>query len=123
LRPGRFWRVVNQLLKLEGLAVFLAGLYFYFSLGGSWLLLLILILVPDVGMVGYLKDKKVGAFTYNLFHNYVLALGLVLIGLVLTSAFLTDLGLILAIHIGIDRFLGFGLKYPTNFKDTHLQKV
>jgi len=26
-------------------------------------------------------------------------------------------------HIGIDRALGYGLKYPTFFRDTHLQHV
>jgi hypothetical protein len=26
-------------------------------------------------------------------------------------------------HIGMDRALGFGLKYETDFKDTHLGRV
>ncbi len=33
------------------------------------------------------------------------------------------LALILFAHIGIDRLLGFGLKYPSGFKDTHLQRL
>jgi len=33
------------------------------------------------------------------------------------------ISLIWIAHIGIDRVLGYGLKYPTAFKDTHLQKV
>lgn len=74
-------------------------------------------------MIGYLKDKRVGAITYNLGHNYILAAVIFLLGWCLNKNFPLGLGVIWAAHVGIDRFMGFGLKYFTNFKDTHLQKV
>lgn len=115
--------MVKKLLHLEGLAVLIASLYFYYLTNGNWWLFALLLLTPDLSMIGYLKNKKFGAITYNLSHNYVLALLLVLQGFVLQNLLITQLGLILAAHVGMDRMLGFGLKYPSNFKDTHLQKV
>ncbi|MEK7570198.1 MAG: DUF4260 domain-containing protein [Patescibacteria group bacterium] len=111
------------ILKLEGLAILVTAIYMYHLSGASWVLFALLILVPDISMIGYLKDTKLGAITYNLMHNYVLAIILLMAGVVMKNVTLVSLGLILAAHIGMDRFLGFGLKYPTNFKDTHLQKV
>ena len=34
-----------------------------------------------------------------------------------------SLGLIWFAHIGFDRMMGFGLKYPTRFGDTHLGRI
>ena len=67
--------------------------------------------------------KKTGAFTYNLVHNFALAALLIGSGLFTGNTLLTSLGLILTAHIGADRFLGFGLKYTTDFKDTHIQRL
>ncbi len=111
------------LLRLEGLLVFIAALIGYTRLDGSWILFALLILAPDVSMLGYLKGVKLGAFTYNAAHTYILPAILFVVSYF--AGF--DLGLALAIiwiaHIGIDRCLGFGLKYPTEFKDTHLQRL
>lgn len=111
------------ILKLEGLAVFLACLYFYSKLDASWLLFVLLWLLPDISMVGYLKNTKLGAISYNLVHNYILALVVIVIGLLQSSDFTILLGIILASHIGLDRFFGYGLKYVDNFKHTHIQKL
>jgi len=92
-------------------------------LNASWLLFVILLLAPDLSMVGYLKDKQIGALTYNLVHNFALAALLIGIGLFTSNKLLTSLGVILIAHIGADRFLGFGLKYATDFKDTHIQRL
>ena len=67
---------VRGWLRLEGAAVFVAGLAAYGWLGGPWLLLIPLLLLPDVSAVGYLRDPRVGAFTYNLVHNWAFGLGL-----------------------------------------------
>lgn len=115
--------MVKNILRAEGLAVFAASLYFYNQLSGNWLLFILLILVSDFSMIGYLKDTKLGSITYNLGHNYILALLIIFAGIFTNNNFLTSLGLILSAHVGADRLLGFGLKYPTNFKDTHIQKV
>ncbi|TMJ08493.1 MAG: DUF4260 family protein [Bacillati bacterium ANGP1] len=115
--------MVGKIIRIEGLIVFLGALYFYHVLNASWLLFVILLLAPDLSMVGYLKDKQTGALTYNLVHNFTLAALLIGIGLFTSNKFLTSLGLILTAHIGADRFLGFGLKYATDFKDTHIQRL
>lgn len=74
-------------------------------------------------MIGYLKDKKLGAIIYNFAHNYILALLIIFIGIWQRNNFVISLGFILASHIGVDRFLGFGLKYISDFKDTHIQRI
>ncbi len=113
----------SLLLRLEGLLVFVAALFSYSQLDGNWILFTLLILAPDVSMLGYLKDVKLGALTYNAIHTYVLPA--TLFALSYFAGF--DLGLALAIiwiaHISMDRLLGFGMKYPTEFKDTHLQRL
>jgi len=115
--------MVGKIIRIEGLIVFLGALYFYRVLNASWLLFVILLLAPDLSMVGYLKDKQTGALTYNLVHNFALAALLIGIGLFTSNKLLTSLGVILIAHIGADRFLGFGLKYATDFKDTHIQRL
>lgn len=74
-------------------------------------------------MVGYLKDKRVGALTYNLAHNLVFSIAIVLIGFLINYELLIFAGLILSAHVGLDRTLGFGLKDSTGFKTTHLGKI
>jgi len=115
--------MVGKIIRIEGLIVFLGALYFYHVLNASWLLFVILLLAPDLSMVGYLKDKQTGALTYNLVHNFALAALLIGIGLFTSNKLLTSLGVILIAHIGADRFLGFGLKYASDFKDTHIQRL
>lgn len=114
---------VPWFLRADAVATFIAGVAAYGSLGGPWLLLVPLVLVPDVAMVGYLRDARLGSLTYNLGHNLAtagVALGL---GLWLGVGWLAVAGAVLVAHIGMDRTLGYGLKYPTVFKDTHLQHV
>jgi hypothetical protein len=115
--------MVRNILRLEGLIIFLGSVYFYYLYEGSWLPYLLLLFAPDISMVGYLKDKKLGAFTYNLMHNLALPIFLIIISVVLKNNLIGLIGLILLSHVGLDRFLGYGLKYKTAFKDTHLRKV
>jgi len=115
--------MVKKILHLEGLAFFLIALFFYYQLEGNWLLFIALLFTPDISMIGYLKDKKLGAILYNIVHNYVLSIAIILIGILFKNTFIVQLGIILLAHVGLDRLLGFGLKYPSNFKDTHLQKI
>lgn len=83
----------------------------------------ILLFTPDISMFGYLVNNKVGAVIYNLVHTYSSPIIVIILGLLLTSPIVVSLGLILSAHIGMDRMIGFGLKYPTDFKDTHLNRV
>ncbi|TFB19550.1 DUF4260 family protein [Filobacillus milosensis] len=111
------------LLHLEGLAVLALSVYFYNHLDFSWLLFFVLLLTPDLSMFGYAVNNQVGAIIYNLFHTYILAIGFVLIGLILSNSLVLAIGLIWVAHIGMDRTVGYGLKYTTEFKDTHLNRV
>jgi hypothetical protein len=111
------------LLRIEGAALLLAALLLYGWTGGSWLLFVFLILAPDLSMLGYLAGNSVGAAVYNLFHTYPLPAALSLYGLLGANPLALSLGLIWLAHIGADRMLGFGLKYATRFKDTHLDRV
>ena len=111
------------LLHIEGAAGLLAACLFYQQLHGSWLRFAVLFLTPDLFMLGYLAGNKVGAFGYNLAHTYtgpLLAFGILRFSGSLSYDWLI---LIWVAHIGWDRLLGYGLKYETAFKDTHLQRV
>jgi Domain of unknown function (DUF4260) len=111
------------LLHLEGFVVLLLSLYFYWNSEFSWGLFIILLFAPDISMLGYLLNNKAGSILYNLFHTYILSIGVIFIGLLLSSPAVLAIGLIWSSHIGMDRMIGYGLKYPTNFKDTHLNRV
>jgi hypothetical protein len=111
------------LLHIEGMAVLALCLYLYGSLQFSWLLFLFLLFLPDISMVGYAFNHKTGAKVYNVFHTYSLSILLVIAGVFLSNSTILAIGLIWTAHIGMDRMLGYGLKYPTNFKDTHLNRV
>jgi hypothetical protein len=111
------------LLRLEGLAVFIGAIALYISQGGSGLLFGLLLFAPDLSMIGYRFNPRAGSFTYNSVHTY--ALPVVLLALSFAARWTPGIhiALIWFAHLGLDRMLGFGLKYPTAFKDTHLQRV
>lgn len=116
-------RLPGSLLRLEGLAVLVGSLVLYFDSGFGWLLLLLLFLAPDLSMLGYVGGPALGSMTYDLAHTYVLPVALGVAGVLGDSDTAMQLALIWLAHIGVDRVLGYGLKYPTGFKDTHLQRV
>jgi hypothetical protein len=113
----------KPLLHLEGAVLLAMTLLLYAQHGGNWWLFLILILAPDLAALGYLAGPKVGAAIYNLAHTYLLPAALAAYGLLTINSLAIDLALIWFAHIGADRMLGYGLKYPTAFKDTHLNRV
>jgi len=113
----------RRLLRLEGLAVLGGALALYFHLDYGWLLLVVLVLTPDLSLLGYAWGRRAGAFAYDVAHAEVWPVGLAVGGAIAGEERLTQLGLIWLAHIGADRLLGYGLKYPTDFKDTHLQRV
>ena len=116
LLPGR-------LLRLEGLALLVGSLVVYFHLDYGWLLLVVLFLAPDLSFAGYLAGPVAGSWVYNVAHTTVGPIALALVGVLADTDWCVQLALIWLAHIGIDRLLGYGLKYPTDFKDTHLQRV
>ena len=113
----RFW------LRAEGAAALVAGLVIYFQLGGNWLLAIPLLLLPDISAIGYLGGVRVGAFTYNLVHNWLVGLAVLGAGVWLSNDLVTIAGAILVAHVGMDRLAGYGLKHTSGFKDTHMQRA
>lgn len=116
---GQTYGSVRTLLQIEGGVVAAAAIWAYAQSGASWWLFAALILAPDLGMVGYLRSPARGARIYNLAHTYVLPVTLAFLAVVVTPAAL-PVALIWIAHIGIDRALGYGLKYPGGFRQTHL---
>jgi len=116
-------RLPRRLLHLEGLAVAASALVLYFDTGFGWLLLVALVLTPDLSMLGYLGGPRVGAATYDAAHTYVGPIALGVVGVLGGYEIAVQIALIWLTHIGLDRLLGYGLKYPTGFKDTHLQRI
>lgn len=114
---------VRGWLRLEGGAAFVAGLALYGWLGGPWLIVLPLLLLPDISAIGYVRGPRVGAFTYNLVHNWALGLVVLGAGLATDIAPVSIAGAILIAHVGMDRAAGYGLKLSTSFHDTHLGRV
>jgi hypothetical protein len=111
------------LLHLEGAAIFVLTIFLYRASHFSWGRFALLFLAPDLFMLGYLINTKWGAACYNLVHTYAGPVVLLLLSFALPAPRLTPFGLIWLAHLGIDRTFGFGLKYPTFFKDSHLQHV
>jgi Domain of unknown function (DUF4260) len=114
---------VRAWLRLEGAAVFVAGLILYGQLGAPWWLVLPLLLLPDVSAIGYVAGPRVGALTYNLVHNWAFGLAVLGIGLATDAGPIAILGAAAIAHVGMDRAVGYGLKLPSSFQDTHLGRM
>ncbi len=115
---------VRLWLRAEGLAMLLMALLLYAKGGYGWGRFAALLLVPDLSLLAYLIGPRAGAMTYNIVHSDIgpLALGATtLLGLV--PAVALPLALIWGAHVGMDRAVGYGLKYQTAFGDTHLGRV
>jgi hypothetical protein len=111
------------MLRVEGATMLAGSVLLYWTGGGSWWLFALLLLAPDLSMLGYLAGPRVGAVAYNVFHSYPLPAALGLVGLFMGVPLAVSVALVWFAHIGMDRLMGYGLKYPTNFKDTHLQRI
>ena len=110
----------KMLLRLEGAVLFAASIAAFASQGQAWWIYPALLLAPDVFMLGYIKTTKLGSITYNLGHSYPAAAMVTALGFINGSSLTIALGAIWFGHIGWDRMLGYGLKYGTSFKHTHL---
>lgn len=114
---------MKTLIKLEELALFIFSIYLFSTLGFAWWWFLVLILTPDIGMIGYVANTKVGAFTYNLFHHRGIAIIVILAGVYLQNEVIQLAGIILFGHASMDRIFGYGLKFSDSFKNTHLGRL
>jgi len=116
-------RLPRLLLRLGGGAVLAGSLALYFDEGFGWLTLVVLALAPDLALLAYAAGPQAGAIAYDIVHTEMLPVALGVVGVVATEALAVQLALIWLGHIGVDRLLGYGLKYSTAFGDTHLQRV
>lgn len=103
--------------------MFFLGVCLFNRLSFEWWWFLILFLLPDIGMLGYVANSRIGALTYNLLHHKAIAIGLYFLGLYLSNEYVELVGIIIFSHASFDRILGYGLKYTTSFHDTHLGKI
>jgi hypothetical protein len=111
---------VPMLLRAEAVIELALAVSAYRHIGGTWPLFAILFLAPDITMLGYLANPRAGARLYNAGHSYLAPAVLALAGFMLATPLLYGPALIWAAHIGFDRSLGYGLKYPAAFGATHL---
>jgi hypothetical protein len=114
---------LRTLLRLEGLTLFAGMTLLYAVWGGSWWVYAILFLVPDISFAAYLAGPRVGAFIYNAAHSYMAPMALMVTGFAITQPLVLSIAMIWLAHIGIDRALGYGLKYSAGFGFTHLGRI
>lgn len=123
LFPGSVGGGVRGLLRLEGLAVLALAVAAYMQFGAGWGFFAWLFLLPDLSFLAYLAGPRVGAAAYNAAHSYAGALALLALGVLAAMPLALAAGLVWCAHIGLDRALGYGLKYSTGFGNTHLGRV
>ena len=116
-------RLPGTLLRLEGGVVAAAAIALYVHEGFSALAFVLLILAPDLSMLGYFAGPRVGALAYDLVHFEAWPVALAVMGVLSGADVAVWVALIWLTHVGFDRLLGYGLKYPSAFSDTHLQRV
>lgn len=114
---------MSIVLRLEGAALLLIGVLGYALTYDGWVLLVVLFLAPDIAFVGYLAGPWWGALAYNALHTSTLPIVLAAYGLVMPTPLAVSIAGIWLAHIGLDRLVGYGLKYASGFKATHLHRV
>lgn len=114
---------LRTLLRLEGLALFAGMTLLYAVWDGSWWVYAILFLAPDLSFAAYFAGPRAGAIVYNAAHSYMAPMALMTTGFALSSPLVLSIAMIWLAHIGIDRALGYGLKYSAGFGFTHLGRI
>ncbi len=111
------------LQRLEGGMLLVLSLLLFWKYSGAWLLYALLILAPDLFMLGYLRGPRAGAAIYNLGHTWLLPGLIGIVGILAPASADLPIALIWFGHIGVDRLLGYGLKFPSAFQDTNLGRI
>ena len=114
---------LRTVLRLEGLTLFAGMTLLYAVWGGSWWVYALLFLVPDLSFAAYLAGPRFGALIYNAAHSYMAPMTLMVAGFGMASPLALSIAMIWLAHIGIDRALGYGLKYSAGFGFTHLGRI
>lgn len=113
----------NAVLKIEYALIAAAAVFFYIKADFAWFWLIPMFFAYDLGMVGYAINSKIGAVTYNIAHSFIAPVLLLVAYAVEPKSWLLFIALTQLFHIGLDRFLGYGLKYGDSFTHTHLGKI
>ena len=116
-------RLPRLLLHLEGAVVAVAAIVVYLDDGQPWWLLFVLALAPDLSAIGFVAGPYAGAIAYDVAHTYALPVPIAALGVAAELDWAVIAGLVWIAHIGFDRVIGYGLKYPDGFSKTHLQRV
>jgi hypothetical protein len=114
---------ISLILKSEALLLLGISVWVYSTTDESWWMFFTLLLLPDLFMLGYLKNSKTGALIYNIGHTYTLPLLVLIIFLISQISILLPIAIIWIAHISMDRLFGYGLKLDSDFKDTHLGRL
>ena len=114
---------MKNLLKLEELFMFALTIFLFSKLDFAWWWYPVLLLTPDISMIGYLISPQIGAGTYNFIHHKALGISIFVLGIILANQLIQFAGLILFGHSSMDRILGYGLKHSDSFQHTHLGMI
>jgi Domain of unknown function (DUF4260) len=114
---------LRTLLRLEGLTLFIGMTLLYAIWGGSWWVYFFVFLVPDLSFTAYLANARIGAIIYNVAHSFTAPVSLMIGGFATGEPLVLSIAMIWVAHIGVDRALGFGLKYSAGFGFTHLGRI
>ena len=107
-------------LRLEAAVVLAGALIAYSTTGQPWWLVPVVVLLPDLAMMGYVGGTRIGAFLYNLAHAIPVPAVIIGLGWWQNRPLILGLGLVWLAHIPLDRLMGYGLKYDDHFQHTHL---
>lgn len=112
------------LLILEELALFLGSvLLFGLATSYSWWIFALLFFLPDISFAAYLINTNIGSWIYNILHHKGIMIGLTIAGYFAELEWLLAVGIVFLGHAAFDRIFGYGLKFPDNFKHTHLGRI
>lgn len=111
---------MKNLIRLEELGLFLLSIVLFSRLTYTWWVYPVLLLAPDLGMIGYVFGPRPGSVTYNLTHHKGLAVAFYVVGVRYAFPVLALVGVIMLGHSSLDRVFGYGLKYGDAFQHTHL---
>tara|TARA_R100000027_G_C2170124_1_gene70519 strand:- start:3 stop:380 length:378 start_codon:yes stop_codon:yes gene_type:complete len=115
---------LKLLLNLEELALFIGSvILFGLVTSYSWWIFALLFFLPDISFAAYLINTNIGSWIYNLFHHKGLMIGLILVGYFAEVESVMAIGIIFLAHTSFDRIFGYGLKFPDDFKHTHLGRI
>lgn len=113
---------MKTVLRIEEAFLFLLAVFLFSRLGLAWWWFPLLLFVPDIGMIGYVANPRIGSYVYNAVHHRGLAVALYLLGALLSYPILQLIGIVLFAHSTLDRVFHYGLKYPDQFSHTHLSE-